>query len=123
MSNMEDEESYITDIAIATAGSVDSGKSSLIGVLVSGELDDGNGKARKLVAKHPHEIESGKTSAISTRMCKLETTHDKIKRAITFVDLCGHEKYFKTTSFGISGYFPDYTFVIVSANKGVLKMT
>lgn len=116
------EETFITDVAIAVAGSVDSGKSSLIGVLISGELDDGNGKARKLVAKHPHEIETGKTSSISTRMCKLDK-RDGIRRAVTLIDLCGHEKYFKTTSFGISGYFPDYAFVIVSANRGILPMT
>ncbi len=30
-------------------GNVDSGKSTLIGVLTGGELDDGRGKARKLV--------------------------------------------------------------------------
>ena len=32
---------------IAVCGPVDAGKSSLIGVLTSGELDDGRGKSRK----------------------------------------------------------------------------
>lgn len=117
-----DTKPLITDVAIATTGSVDSGKSSLIGVLISGELDDGNGKARQLVAKHPHEIASGKTSSISSRTCQLNSEGDK-NRAVTFIDLCGHTKYFKTTSFGISGYYPDYALVIISANKGILPIT
>jgi GTPase len=92
--------------------------SSLIGVLISKTLDDGNGSARKLVAKHPHEISSGKTSDVSTRIYDLSGSE-----AITLVDLCGHEDYFKTTTFGVSGHFPDYAFLIVSANRGILPMT
>jgi elongation factor 1-alpha len=38
-------------------------------------------------------------------------------------DLCGHEKYFKTTAYGVSGCFPDYSFVIIGANRGILTMT
>jgi len=115
---IRDHTQKITSVAVAVTGSVDSGKSSFVGVLTSGILDDGNGSARKGVAKHPHEIASGKTSDISTRLYDLPTNE-----AITFVDLCGHEDYFKTTTFGISGYFPDYAFLIVSANRGVLPMT
>lgn len=108
-----------TATAVAVGGSVDSGKSSLVGVLMSHVLDDGNGSARKLVAKHPHEIASGKTSDISTRIYDIPNTDN----AITMVDLCGHENYFKTTTFGVSGHFPDYAFLVISANRGVLQMT
>jgi len=108
-----------TSLAIVVGGSIDSGKSSTIGVLISKTLDDGNGSARKIVAKHAHEITSGKTSAISTRQYNLTSTQE----SITLVDLCGHENYFKTTAYGVSGYFPDYAFLIVSANRGVLPMT
>lgn len=92
--------------------------SSLIGVLFSGELDDGNGLARNLVARHKHEIESGRTSDISTRMLYCGNN-----KAVTLIDLCGHEKYLKTTTCGITGQFPDYAVVIVAANRGILKMT
>lgn len=108
----------ITATGIAIAGSVDSGKSSLVGVLTTGILDDGNGSARKGVAKYQHEIDAGKTSAISTRAFHVSDTE-----AITLIDLCGHEGYFKTTTFGASGHFPDYAFLIVSARAGVLPMT
>jgi len=91
--------------------------SSFIGVIVSDQLDDGKGSARAKVAKHPHEIREGKTSDISSRTL---TYGDK---KLTLVDLCGHEKYLKTTLFGMTGFFPDYGIVIVSSNRGLLKMT
>ena len=50
---------------IAVCGPVDAGKSSLIGVLTTGEFDDGNGLARNKVLVHPHEIQSGRTSHIT----------------------------------------------------------
>jgi elongation factor 1-alpha len=42
-----------------------SGKSTLIGVLISGKKDDGKGLARTNVFRHKHEILYGKTSSIS----------------------------------------------------------
>lgn len=108
----------ITDVAVAVTGSVDSGKSTFVGVMFSGELDDGNGLARNKVARHHHEITTGKTSDISTRTVKCSNG-----RLITLIDLCGHEKYLKTTSYGITGHYPDYAFVVVAANRGILKMT
>lgn len=48
------------DIRVAVAGNVDSGKSTLIGVLTgSGQLDNGNGGARCAVFNHQHEMDSG----------------------------------------------------------------
>jgi len=93
--------------------------STFVGVMAFNELDNGNGSARIKVAKHPHEIESKKTSAISTHVVKC----DDGKHGVTFIDLCGHEKYLKTTTFGINGYYPDYAFIIVAANRGIMKMT
>ena len=39
------------------------------------------------------------------------------------MDLCGHEKYLKTTMLGMVGLFPDYAMIIVGANMGVSRMT
>lgn len=111
--------SKTTKCAVAIAGSVDSGKSSFIGVLVSGKLDDGNGSARVIVASHPHEIDTGRTSEVSSPVFDIPEKNE----AVTLLDLCGHEAYLKTTTYGVSGYFPDYAFLIVSANRGVLPMT
>lgn len=118
MSNLVDPNYKITKTAVAFAGSVDAGKSSLVGCLSYNMLDDGRGSARVLVAKHEHERQAGKTSDISTRIYDANSGE-----AITFVDLCGHEKYFKTTSFALSGYFLDYAILVVSCNRGMLPMT
>lgn len=42
---------------------------------------------------------------------------------MTFLDLCGHEKYLKTTMFGLVGLLPDYSMIVVGANMGVSRMT
>ena len=95
--------------------------SSFVGVMThpKGELDDGNGKAREDVAIHKHEKESGRTSDISTRPVVIPSKNE----VVTLVDLCGHEKYFKTTAYGVEAHFVDYGFLIVGANRGVLPMT
>lgn len=59
-----------TDLRVAVAGSVDSGKSTLVAVLTHGVggrplLDNGHGSARMAVFRHKHEVESGRTSSIS----------------------------------------------------------
>lgn len=45
------------------------------------------------------------------------------KRVIQLLDLCGHEKYLKTTMFGLTGLYPHYGMVVVGANMGVQRMT
>jgi GTPase len=52
------------DVRIAVVGNVDSGKSTLVGVLTRNCLDDGRGKARQKVFSQQHELASGRTSAI-----------------------------------------------------------
>lgn len=49
---------------IAVVGNVDAGKSTLLGVLTKGSLDDGRGRARVNLFRHKHEIESGRTSSV-----------------------------------------------------------
>ncbi|CAF4544161.1 unnamed protein product, partial [Didymodactylos carnosus] len=44
---------------------VESGKSSLVGVLTHAELDNGRGRARLNLFRHLHEIQSGRTSSIT----------------------------------------------------------
>lgn len=50
---------------VSVIGDVESGKSTLIGVITRGCLDDGDGLARMQVFRHRHEIENGRTSSIS----------------------------------------------------------
>ncbi len=39
-------------------------------------------------------------------------------KVVTLVDLAGHERYFKTTAYGLTGHLPDYACLIVGANAG-----
>lgn len=45
---------------MAVVGNVDAGKSTLLGVLTHGELDNGRGHARMKLFRHKHEMESGR---------------------------------------------------------------
>lgn len=58
------------EVRVAVIGNVDSGKSTMVGVLTRSMLDDGRGSARSKVFKHNHEGETGRTSAIGQHnMC------------------------------------------------------
>lgn len=46
-------------------GAESAGKSTLLGVLISGKRDNGKGYARTTVCRHKHEILDGRTSSIS----------------------------------------------------------
>ena len=140
----------ISENMIAVCGPVDAGKSSLIGVLTTGELDDGRGCARNKILIHPHEIQSGRTSNITLNPIiyknidntiylssvlnpnkkknivnkKLFTSTDNLsKKIISFIDLAGHEKYMRTTVFGVTGMFPDYGILVIGANAGISRLT
>lgn len=112
------QQQYNSEVRIAIAGSVDVGKSSLIGVLTNGTLDDGRGSARAHVFKHQHEHASGRTSSITNHFIQ----HDS-GDVTTLIDLAGHEKYLKTTINGLERGQADYVAIIIGANNGILKMT
>uniref|UniRef100_A0A3B3CVW6 Tr-type G domain-containing protein n=1 Tax=Oryzias melastigma TaxID=30732 RepID=A0A3B3CVW6_ORYME len=52
------------EVRVAVVGNVDAGKSTLLGVLTHGELDNGRGFARQKLFRHKHEMESGRTSSV-----------------------------------------------------------
>lgn len=118
MEQVDKQNALVTDKAFVVVGNVDAGKSSLISTLVYNILDDGRGSGRELVARHRHEITSGKTSDISTRILRFPNG-----KTATLIDLAGHQKYFTTTASGISGMWPDYAIVVISPTRGVLDMT
>jgi GTPase len=128
-----------SEIRVAIIGNVDSGKSTMVGVLTRSILDDGRGLARSKVFKHSHEEATGRTSSIGQHnlcldskghilndtMFRSTTSADYIShssKVVTLVDLAGHERYFKTTAYGLTGHLPDYACLIVGANAGVVGM-
>jgi GTPase len=121
--------------------SVDAGKSTLLGVLVKGGLDDGRGKARVNLFRHKHEMESGRTSSVGMEIMGFDSkseivvsnvagrklTWEEIGRrsakVISFTDLAGHERYLRTTVFGLLSSEPNYCLLMVAANNGLIGMS
>ncbi len=121
------------EVRVAVVGNVDAGKSTLLGVLTHGLLDDGRGEARTKLFRHKHEIESGRTSSVgndilgfdssgkivnesevhSVKASDWEKICAKSAKVVTFIDLAGHEKYLKTTVFGMTGHAPDFCMLMV----------
>ena len=135
----KNENKYI-EIKISVAGSVDSSKSTTIGTLISGKLDDGRGSARLNVFNYPHEIKSGRTSSIGHQILGLDAKGNitnystfgkkswpeivsQSSKIINFSDLAGHSKYLKTTVLGLSSSFPDLCIITIGANMGLSVMT
>src|SRR3954468_5853655 len=113
----------------------------MLGVLVKGDLDDGRGKARVNLFRHKHEIESGRTSSVGMEIMGFDTkgevvvsnvagrklTWEEIGRrsakVIGFTDLAGHERYLRTTVFGLLSSEPNYCLLMVAANNGLIGMS
>mmetsp|Transcript_21067 Transcript_21067/g.66225 ORF Transcript_21067/g.66225 Transcript_21067/m.66225 type:complete len:559 (+) Transcript_21067:97-1773(+) len=97
---------------VCVIGAVSAGKSTLIGVLATGALDDGRGSARAAVLRHGHEVAAeGTTSAIA----------EVAARDCVLVDLAGREKYLKTTIFGLTARSPDAALLVVDARDAALR--
>ena len=119
------------ELRIGILGNVDSGKTTTISVLAHTILDNGRGLARRKVLRHDHEKESGRTSSITHTYYKTSLSGDdkqmlndsKQQRIISFVDLAGHEKYYKTTIFGANSCSLDYIMLLIGGNMGVSLMT
>jgi GTPase len=48
---------------------------------------------------------------------------ERSAKVITFIDLAGHERYLKTTVFGMTGHAPHFGMLMVGANAGIVGMT
>lgn len=137
----ENNDVNFVDIKIAIAGSANHGKSSTLGVLVSGQLDNGSGQARSHILTHKHERDTGRSSSLGFHIIGYDSKgnminkNDRIKnlswkeivkkssKLISFIDLAGHEKYLRTTITGFSGSCPDYAMIVIGANMGITPMT
>lgn len=122
-------------IRIASIGNVDAGKTSLISCLTRGILDNGNGSARSFITVHKHEErqtssvglfpmgfdDEGNSIAVDERKKIRKDVWQHVAqrstKRVTFIDLCGHEKYLKTTCHGLTGYYPHYGMVLLAGNK------
>ncbi|KAI0728156.1 P-loop containing nucleoside triphosphate hydrolase protein [Fomitopsis betulina] len=142
--------SMTPEVRCAVVGNVDSGKSTTLGVLTRGALDDGRGRARVSLFRHKHEIESGRTSSVGMEILGFGPTgaailpstahsndtdvirHEKMgweeisakaAKIVSFIDLAGHERYLKTTLYGLTSGAPSCVILIVGGNAGLIGMS
>ena len=136
-----DEQDFL-EVKVAVVGNVDAGKSTLLGVLTHCELDNGRGYSRQKLFRHKHEIESGRTSSVGNEILGFSSDGtivnkpnphaghidwslicQKSSKVITFIDLAGHERYLKTTVFGMTGHIPDFCMLMIGSNAGIVGTT
>ncbi len=127
-------------IVVGTAGHVDHGKSTLVGTLVTGVSDDGEGGTRSYLDVKPHEIERGLSADLSygvygfaedgpVRMDNPNRKDDRARiveeadRLVSFVDTVGHEPWLRTTIRGLVGQQLDYGLLTVAADDGPTRTT
>ncbi|MUW15213.1 GTP-binding protein [Halorubrum sp. CBA1125] len=129
-------------IVVGTAGHVDHGKSTLVGTLVTGRADDGQGGTRGFLDVQPHEIDRGLSADLSYAVygfsdgidepVRMDNPHRKSDRAriveeadrlVSFVDTVGHEPWLRTTIRGLVGQKLDYGLLVVAADDGPTETT
>ncbi|MFB6221278.1 MAG: GTPBP1 family GTP-binding protein [Halolamina sp.] len=127
-------------VVVGTAGHVDHGKSTLVGTLVTGERDDGQGGTRSFLDVQPHEVERGLSADLSyavygfdddgpVRMDNPDRKTDRAgvvqeaDRLVSFVDTVGHEPWLHTTIRGLVGQKLDYGLLAVAADDGPTETT
>ncbi|SIR29073.1 translation elongation factor 1A GTP binding domain family [Haladaptatus litoreus] len=127
-------------IVVGTAGHVDHGKSTLVGSLVTGQSDDGEGGTRGYLDVQPHEVQRGLSADLSYAVygfdddgpVHMDNPHRKSDRAriveesdrlVSFVDTVGHEPWLRTTIRGLVGQKLDYGLLTVAADDGPTRTT
>lgn len=133
----------IPQLRISLAGASGSGKSSILGTLSTGTLDNGRGKSRLSLLKHRHEVVSGMTSSLVQELLGYSTVKDEqdeasVTRVINFklenvsswidihamttsrlvllCDTAGHARYRRTFIRSLMGWAPHWTLVCVPAD-------
>ncbi len=127
-------------LLVGVAGHVDHGKSTLLGTLTTGNLDDGSGKSRIFLDVQKHEIERGLSADLSFALygfCNKNVYYmknpldkkeksalmEKCDRLVSFVDTVGHEPWLRTTIRGIVGQKLNYGLLTIAADDGPTHIT
>ncbi|KAI9697867.1 MAG: hypothetical protein M1820_007654 [Bogoriella megaspora] len=130
-------------LRISLTGATMSGKSSLLGTLTTGTLDNGRGKSRLSLLKHKHELASGVTSSIAQELVgychaqdrqnavatvvnyetgnvsswnDIHATTDMEGRLALLTDCAGNPRYRRTAMRGLIGWAPHWTLLCVPAD-------
>ncbi|KAK4230668.1 GTP-binding protein 2 [Podospora fimiseda] len=122
-------------LRITLTGPTTSGKSTLLGTLSTGTLDNGRGSCRVSMFKHQHEIASGVTSSVAYELLGYVDDdvinyghsgveswidiHDftKAGRLVYMVDTAGVPRYWHTGLRGVIGWAPHWTLLCIGADS------
>ncbi|OAQ64161.1 GTP-binding protein 2 [Pochonia chlamydosporia 170] len=121
-------------LRITLTGPTTSGKSSLLGTLSTGTLDNGRGKSRLSLLKHRHEMVSGVTSSIAQELIGYKGSsilnfsqgnieswvdiHDCAEhgRLVFLSDSGGHPRYRRTVLRGLMNWAPHWSVLCIAAD-------
>ncbi|KAM5356332.1 hypothetical protein ACJ41O_002978 [Fusarium nematophilum] len=121
-------------LRVTFTGPTTSGKSSLLGTLSTGTLDNGRGKSRLSLLKHRHEVVSGVTSSIAQELIGykdrsiLNYAHGNIEswvdihdcsengRLVFVSDSAGHPRYRRTVLRGLMNWAPHWIILCLAAD-------
>ncbi|KAI0008899.1 hypothetical protein F4779DRAFT_413247 [Xylariaceae sp. FL0662B] len=122
-------------LRVSLTGPTTSGKTTLLGTLSNGMLDNGRGSSRVNLLKHRHEVASGRTSSIAQELIGYEggrilnynvddinewpDIHDRAEngRLVFLLDSAGHPRYQRTTLRAQVGWAPHWTLLCIAANE------
>jgi GTPase len=121
-------------LRVTLTGPIASGKSSLLGTLSTGTLDNGRGKSRLSLLKHRHEMASGMTSSIAQELIGYKEklifsfSHRNIEswldihdysnngRLVFMSDSGGHPRYRHTVFRGLMNWAPHWMILCIAAD-------
>lgn len=124
----------LDQLRITLTGPTTSGKSTLLGTLSTGNLDNGYGKSRSFLLKHRHELVSGVTSSVAQELIGYREDqilnysnpdieswidiHDRAQngRLVFMSDSAGHTRYRRTILRGLVGWSPHWTLLCIPAD-------
>ncbi|KAF7507938.1 hypothetical protein GJ744_009972 [Endocarpon pusillum] len=139
--------SDVVQLRVSLIGATNSGKSSLLGTLTTSTLDNGRGKSRLNLLKHPHEIASGVTSSVaqeligyhkrgarnlpartkgspvvinyaSENVSSWNDIHASAERLVFLSDSPGLPRYSKSTIRTLVSWKPHWTIACIAADSG-----
>lgn len=128
--------SQTEQLRVSIIGPTTSGKSTLLGTLTNGTLDNGRGSSRINLLRHRHERASGQTSSVAQELVGYKDRnifnyasddieawtdihdHAETGRLVFLSDSAGHLRFRRTIMRGLVGWAPHWTFLCIAATGG-----